>query len=140
MAFIKQCIAWISPSNSINIKRCEEMTGGGKDASSLASKMSGAWINFARSGNPNTPNLPKWPAYTAENGAVMMFDVQSVVSKSSRCRVVKNSQSNKLIFSRHLPLSEPSKTGVATVLLQAISLARSFLSGQKHILQLFFAD
>ncbi len=72
-----------------NIKRCEEMTGGGKDAYSLASKMSGAWINFARSGNPNTPSLPKWPAYTVENGAVMMFDVQSVVRNHPDAELLK---------------------------------------------------
>ncbi len=31
-----------------NIRRCEEMTGGGKDAYTLASKISSAWISFAR--------------------------------------------------------------------------------------------
>ena len=62
-----------------NIARCEEMTGGGKDAYALAAKMSSAWLNFARTGDPNTKGLPKWPAYTAQNGAVMVFDNQSVV-------------------------------------------------------------
>jgi len=57
-----------------NIRRCEEMTGGGKDAYALASKISSAWISFARSGNPNTPGLPKWPAYTSANGATMILD------------------------------------------------------------------
>ena len=57
-----------------NISRCEEMTGGGKDAYALADKMSSAWANFARTGNPNAKGLPSWPAYTAENGAVMIFD------------------------------------------------------------------
>jgi para-nitrobenzyl esterase len=57
-----------------NISRCEEMTGGGKDAYSLADKISSAWINFARTGNPNTKKLPMWPAYTSQNGAVMVFD------------------------------------------------------------------
>ncbi len=62
-----------------NIGRCEEMTGGGKDAYVLAAKMSSAWVNFAAIGDPNAPGLPKWPAYTAENGATMIFDSQPIV-------------------------------------------------------------
>lgn len=38
--------------------------------------MSGAWINFARYGNPNTDGLPEWPVFTRENGATMIFDKQ----------------------------------------------------------------
>jgi len=57
-----------------NIARCQEMTGGGKEAYALAAKMSGAWINFARTGNPNAPGLPLWPAYTAQNDATMLFN------------------------------------------------------------------
>ena len=52
------------------------MTGGGKDAYALAAKMSAAWTNFARTGNPNAPGLPKWPAYTVDGGATMILDVQ----------------------------------------------------------------
>ena len=62
-----------------NINRCEEMTGGGKEAYALADKMSSAWINFARAGHPNAKGLPNWPAYTAEGGATMIFDNQSAV-------------------------------------------------------------
>jgi para-nitrobenzyl esterase len=65
-----------------NIDKCEEMTGGGKEAYALADKMSSAWINFARTGNPGAKNLPSWPAYTQQNGATMMFD--------NKCEVKNN--------------------------------------------------
>jgi para-nitrobenzyl esterase len=62
-----------------NIARCEEMTGGTKEAYALSDKMSQAWINFARIGNPNHKGLPNWTPYTAQNTATMWFDNQCVV-------------------------------------------------------------
>jgi para-nitrobenzyl esterase len=57
-----------------NIQRCAEMTGGNKDAYVLADKVSSAFINFARSGNPNYKGLPNWPAYDAAATATMHFN------------------------------------------------------------------
>jgi len=57
-----------------NIARCEEMTGGTKEAYILADKVSTAFINFARSGNPGHKGLPAWPAFNAGNTATMHFD------------------------------------------------------------------
>lgn len=57
-----------------NIARCEEMTGGRKDAYVLADKMSAAWIAFARTGNPGHKGLPAWPAFNAEKTATMHFN------------------------------------------------------------------
>ena len=57
-----------------NIDRCLSMTGGGEDAYILAGLMSRAWINFARTGNPNTEGLPDWKPYIPEEGATMFFD------------------------------------------------------------------
>jgi para-nitrobenzyl esterase len=59
-----------------NIHRCEEMTGGGKEAYVLADKVSQAWINFAKTGDPNHKGLPSWQRYSPENGATMIFDTQ----------------------------------------------------------------
>lgn len=59
-----------------NIDRCINATGGGKQARDLAAKMSTAWINFAKTGNPNHDGLPEWKSFTAENGETMVFDNQ----------------------------------------------------------------
>jgi para-nitrobenzyl esterase len=50
------------------------MTGGGAEARTLAGKMCDAWIQFARTGNPNHSQLPHWPAFSAETIATMFFD------------------------------------------------------------------
>ncbi|SHE78593.1 para-nitrobenzyl esterase [Bacteroides luti] len=57
-----------------NIVRHASITGGGKSAQLLSDKMSSAWINFARTGNPNVKGLPKWEPYTQEKGATMFFN------------------------------------------------------------------
>lgn len=62
-----------------NIDRCRAMTGGGKAAYLLADKMSNAWINFAKNGNPNGKDLPHWEPYSIESGATMFFNNPCVV-------------------------------------------------------------
>lgn len=57
-----------------NIDRCAEMTGGTEEAYALADKISQAWINFARTGDPNHAGLPNWEPYTAKKGTTMFFD------------------------------------------------------------------
>ncbi len=57
-----------------NVTDYEFATGGQKEAQELADKMSQAWINFAKTGNPNVKGMAKWEAFTRENGAVMIFD------------------------------------------------------------------
>jgi len=57
-----------------NIAMARTMTGGGADAYELADKISSAWIAFVKTGDPNNPDLPEWPAYTPDEGATMIFD------------------------------------------------------------------
>ena len=52
------------------------VTGTGKDRYPLADKMSRAWTNFARTGNPNVAGLPHWRPYSAADRAVMIFNDQ----------------------------------------------------------------
>ncbi len=71
------------------------MTGGGPEAIKLADVMSQAWINFARTGNPNTPDLPEWPAYSCKEGATMFFD--------NNCEVRNNHDKELIDFIRQFP-------------------------------------
>jgi len=57
-----------------NTDRSAFATGGGDEARELAAKVSDAWINFARKGDPNHPGLPSWPVFNPRQGPVMVFD------------------------------------------------------------------
>lgn len=65
-----------------NPDRCPNLTGGTEEARVLAAKVSGAWINFARHGNPNHAGLPEWPAFDPVHEAGMIF--------GTNCRVGRN--------------------------------------------------
>ncbi len=45
----------------------------------LEEQFCGAYVNFARTGNPDHPALPHWPVFTPENKATMVFDRQCEV-------------------------------------------------------------
>jgi len=55
------------------------LTASSPTAQALADKVSAAWIAFARSGDPNTPSLPRWAAYSASERATMVFNDESRV-------------------------------------------------------------
>jgi para-nitrobenzyl esterase len=59
--------------------QASRLTAGATGAQTLADKVSDAWLAFARSGDPNTPKLPRWPAFDAAQRATMMLDNASVV-------------------------------------------------------------
>ena len=54
-------------------------TGGGAEPRGVSDQMSAALLAFMRTGNPNCPEIPEWPAYTPEEAATMIFDVESKV-------------------------------------------------------------
>jgi para-nitrobenzyl esterase len=62
-----------------NVKISAQLTGGGAEAMTLADKISDAWIAFARTGDPNTPKLPRWPRFNATDRPTMVFNNESKV-------------------------------------------------------------
>jgi len=36
--------------------------------------ISSYWVNFAKSGDPNGPGFPKWPAFAENDKQAMVFD------------------------------------------------------------------
>ena len=103
-------LAWKSPVDSAsrgsfhgldiplafnNVDLRPDWTGNSDEAWKLAGKMSSAWINFVKTGNPNVAGvLPKWEPYTAENGATMYFD--------NECRIVNSHDRELMHFIRPL--------------------------------------
>jgi para-nitrobenzyl esterase len=42
----------------------------------ISDLMSSYWVNFAKTGDPNGPGLPAWPAFTPSAQNAMVFDTQ----------------------------------------------------------------
>jgi len=62
-----------------NAGLCDHYSGMLPEALALAKQISGAWVSFARTGNPNHSGLPHWPAYDAEKRATMIFNAPCTV-------------------------------------------------------------
>lgn len=57
-----------------NIKIAGPLISKMPEAYALAERVSAAWVAFARTGNPNTSRLPKWPAYSANARDTLLFN------------------------------------------------------------------
>jgi len=51
----------------------------GTDSRSMEQTMQGVWASFARTGVPEAGGVPKWPAYTREEGGTMILDTEPYV-------------------------------------------------------------
>ena len=68
-----------------NVAISESMVGASRvEPQAIADQISPTWVAFARSGNPNNPAIPHWPAYTAANRTTMVFDTTSRAMKDFR--------------------------------------------------------
>jgi len=62
--------------HALNVPQIKTATGGGPVAMALQDKVAGAWVSFAKTGNPSQPGL-QWRPYTADNPQAMVFDTIS---------------------------------------------------------------
>ena len=58
--------------DNVDIARSE--LGEGKDRQPLADRMSGAWVAFAKTGNPNHKGIPNWTPFDSVNRGTMVFN------------------------------------------------------------------
>ena len=65
-----------------NTDLCDTMTGGGPNARVLSEIMSAAWVQFARTGDPNHGGMPRWEPFSPGAVPTMIFD--------SRVRLERN--------------------------------------------------
>jgi para-nitrobenzyl esterase len=81
-----------------NIKIAGPLISKMPEAYALADRTSAAWAAFARTGDPNTPTLPKWPAYSATARDTMLFN--------NECRVESDpDRGPRLVMEQILKLS-----------------------------------
>lgn len=52
---------------------------GSEECEKLQEEISGAWVSFAKTGDPNHSGLIHWPKYTADKGETMIFDKKTAV-------------------------------------------------------------
>ena len=75
------------------------LVGTGDEPLQLASRMSEAWIAFARTGQPITSSIPPWPPFTLDRRATMVFD--------RTVRVVDDPRGNERRLFGQVPYVQP---------------------------------
>jgi len=50
------------------------IAGNTPEARALAGRFAAAWVAFAKTGDPNTSEIPRWPVYDAQDRPTMIFD------------------------------------------------------------------
>jgi para-nitrobenzyl esterase len=67
-----------------NIAYGASQVGTGPDQQAMADMMSDAWIAFARTGNPDTKNLPHWPRFNFDKRETMIFNLVPYIKSDPR--------------------------------------------------------
>jgi para-nitrobenzyl esterase len=55
----------------------------------MCDRLASAWVAFAKTGDPNNPQIPRWPSYDAATRATMVFDTDTRVENDPRGEIRK---------------------------------------------------
>ena len=75
---------------------------GSRQERALWDSFASAWVSFAKTGDPNNPKTPNWPAYDVANRATMIFDTEVRVENDPRGEIRR--------FWREMPAPEARRS------------------------------
>ena len=73
---------------------------GAPEGKVMCDRLASAWVAFAKTGDPNNPQIPRWPAYDASTRATMIFDTDTRVENDPRTEIRK-------FWEQQLPATSP---------------------------------
>jgi para-nitrobenzyl esterase len=62
---------------------------GSRQERALWDRFASAWVSLAKTGNPNNPKIPNWPAYDSTKRATMIFDHETRIENDPRSEIRK---------------------------------------------------
>ena len=57
---------------------------GSAEGKVMCDRLASVWVAFAKTGDPNNPQIPRWPSYDATTRATMIFDADTRVENDPR--------------------------------------------------------
>ena len=75
---------------AVHIPAVQMLTGSGPEVALLSEQMQGAWLSFARGGNPSHEGVGEWPEWEPQGRSTMVFGARTAAvpdraTRSSRC-------------------------------------------------------
>jgi len=62
---------------------------GSAEGKVMCDRLASAWVAFAKTGDPNNAQIPRWPTYDATTRATMVFDTDTRVENDPRSEIRK---------------------------------------------------
>jgi para-nitrobenzyl esterase len=69
---------------SFHIARSNMVGSGREEGRIMADRLAGAWVAFAKTGDPNHPHIPHWPPYEPGSRSTMIFDTATRAENDPR--------------------------------------------------------